>query len=183
VAPVNEWGLTRPAFVRLLGWLDADAAAAAKKYEDTRRALIKYFESRGCHTPEDHADKTIDRVARRIDDGVELWVEEPARYFYGVAKHVLQEYYRRQSDSWNRALYAADDPETLQRRFDSMGRCLDKLPPEARELLVEYCSAEKRGKEQARLALAERLGISINTLRLRVHRLREQLGRCVRGCM
>jgi hypothetical protein len=34
-----------------------------------------------------------------------------------------------------------------------------------------------------RRALAEKLGVSINTLRLRVHRLREQLVRCVRGRM
>lgn len=183
VAPVNEWGLTRPALDRLLGWLDADAAAAAKKYEQTRRALIKYFESRNCHTPEDHADRTIDRVAKRIDEGVEVWIEEPARYFYGVARHVLQEYYRRQSGSWSRALYVADEPATPQRRFESMGRCLDALPADSRELLIEYCTAEKRGKEQARRVLAERLGVSINTLRLRVHRLREQLMRCVRGCM
>jgi DNA-directed RNA polymerase specialized sigma24 family protein len=169
--------------VRLLRWLDTEPSAAARKYEETRRALIKFFECRGCHTPEEHADKTIDRVAKRIDDGVELWIEEPARYFYGVAKHVLQEYHRRQTDSWSRALYAADDPETLQRRFEAMGRCLETLPPEARDLLIEYCSAEKRGKDQARRAFAERLGISINTLRLRVHRLREHLSRCVRGSM
>jgi RNA polymerase sigma factor (sigma-70 family) len=180
---VNEWALTRPALVRLLGWLDSDPALAAKKYEQIRGALIKFFESRGCHTPEDQADRTIDRVAKRIDGGAELWVEEPARYFYGVAKHVLQEYYRRQSDSWSRALYAADDQETLQRRFEAMGHCLEGLPPESRELLIEYCSAEKRGKEQARRELAERLGISTNTLRLRVHRLREQLARCVRSRM
>ncbi|HEV7766643.1 MAG TPA: hypothetical protein VGQ76_16700 [Thermoanaerobaculia bacterium] len=183
VYAVKEWVLTQPALARLLRWLDTDAADAARKYEETRQALIRYFECRGCHTPEDHADQTIDRVAKRIDEGVELWIEEPARYFYGVAKHVLQEYQRRQSDSWSRALYATDAPETLQRRFDSMGRCLEALPPEARDLLVEYCSAEKRGREQARQALAERLGITINTLRLRVHRLREHLTRCVRGSM
>lgn len=180
---MNDWGLTRPALDRLLGWLDTDAAAAARKYEQTRRALIKYFESRGCHTPEDYADRTIDRVARRVDEGLALSMEEPARYFYGVARHVLQEYYRRQSGSWSRALYVAHDAETLQRRFDAMGRCLDDLPADSRELLIEYCSAPKREKEQVRRALAERLGVSINTLRLRVHRLREQLVRCVRGRM
>ncbi|HEX8409617.1 MAG TPA: hypothetical protein VF883_12175 [Thermoanaerobaculia bacterium] len=180
---MSEWGLTRPALDRLLGWLDTDQAAAAKKYEQTRRALIKYFESRGCHTPEDQADRTIDRVAKRIDEGVELWVAEPAMYFYGVAKRVLQEYYRRQSGSWNRALYVTDNPESQHRRFDCMGRCLEMLPVESRALLVEYCSAEKREKERMRRALAEKLGVSINTLRLRVHRLREQLARCVGGCM
>lgn len=180
---MNEWGLTRPALDRLLGWLDSDKTAAAKKYEQTRRALIKYFESRGCHTPEDLADRTIDRVAKRIDEGIVLWVEHPAMFFYGVAKKVLQEYYRRQSGSWNRALYVPDDAESLHRRYDCMSRCLDTLPAESRAMLTDYCTAEKREKERARRALAEKLGISINTLRLRVHRLREQLARCVRGCM
>lgn len=180
---MNEWGLTRPALDRLLGWLDADKIAAAKKYEQTRRALIKYFESRGCHTPEDQADRTIDRVAKRIDEGAAVWVDEPAMYFYGVAKHVLQEYYRRKSGSWNSALYVPDDAESLHRRFDCMGRCFDALAAESRELLADYCGSEKREKERARRRLAETLGVSLNTLRLRVHRLREQLARCVRGCM
>ena len=181
---MNEWGLTRPALDRLLGWLDADKIAAARKYEHTRRALIKYFESRGCHTPEDLADRTIDRVAKRIDEGVVPWVEEPAMYFYGVAKHVLQEYHRRRSGSWNRALlYVPDDAAAMHRRYDCMSRCLDALAAESRALLVDYCRAEKREKERVRRMLAEKLGVSINTLRLRVHRLREQLARCVRGCM
>lgn len=180
---MNEWGLTRPALDRLLGWLDADKAAAAKKYEHTRRALIRFFESRGCHTPDEQADRTIDRVAKRIDEGANLWVDEPVMYFYGVAKHVLQEYFRRQSGSWQRALYVPDDAESLHRRYDCMGRCLDALPADSRALLVDYCSAEKREKERVRQMLAEKLGVTINTLRLRVHRLREQLARCVRGCM
>jgi DNA-directed RNA polymerase specialized sigma24 family protein len=179
---MSEWALTSHALDRLLGWLDVDHIRAAKKYEQTRRGLIKYFESRGCHTPEDQADRTIDRVARRIDDGIELWVDEPAMYFYGVARHVLQEYYRRSSANWRKPLYIADDAESLHRRYDCMARCLDALPRESREMLVAYCSADKRDKEAARRALAAKLGISINTLRLRVHRLRDQLGRCVRGC-
>ncbi len=178
---MNEWRLTRPALDRLLGWLDSDPSAAATRYEQTRRALIKYFEIRGCHTPEDHADHTIDRVARRIDDGVDVRVDEPARYFYGVARHVLQEYYRRHSGSWNRLLYAASSAEVRHRRWEAMGRCFEALPAESRALLEEYCSAGNRGREQARRDLAERLGISIHTLRLRVHRLREHLARCVRA--
>ena len=179
---MKEWGLTRPALDRLLGWLDSDTNAAAKKYEQTRRALIKFFESRGCHTAEDHADQTIDRVARRIDEGAELWVQ-PAAYFYGVARHVLQEYYRRHSGSFAPLLYAADDAESLHRRYDCMGRCLDALPAESRTLLVDYCGVTGREKEQKRRTLASALGVSLGTLRLRVHRLREQLARCVRGCM
>jgi DNA-directed RNA polymerase specialized sigma24 family protein len=179
---MNEQGLTRLALDRLLGLLDADKTRAAKKYEQTRRALIKYFESRGCHTPEDLADRTIDRVARRVGDGVELWGDEPSLYFYGVARHVLQEYYRRSSANYRKPLYIADDAESLHRRYDCMARCLEALAPEHRELLVEYCSADRRDKEASRRALAAKLGISINTLRLRVHRLRANLARSVRGC-
>lgn len=176
---MSEWGLTRPALDRLLGWLDADTNAAAKKYEQTRRALIRFFENRGCHTPEDQADRTIDRVARRIGEGVEVWVDEPVMYFYGVARRVLQEYQRRQSGSIPRALYVPDDAESLHRRYDCMGRCLESLPAESRALLTEYSTT----RDKARVAIATRMGITLNTLRIRVHRLREQLARCVRGCV
>ena len=64
-----------------------------------------------------------------------------------------------------------------------MGRCLDALPAENRTLLIDYYSAEKRAKEQVRRGLAARLGVTLNTLRLRVHRLREQLVRSVNACM
>ena len=176
---MTETGLTRPALDRLLGWLDADPNAAAKKYEHTRRALIRFFVSRGCHTPEDQTDRTIDRVAKRIGEGVEVWVDEPVMYFYGVARHVLQEYYRRQSGSISHALYVPDDAESLHRRYDCMSRCLDLLPSESRALLTEYSTT----KDKERIAIAARLGITLNTLRIRVHRLREQLSRCVRGCV
>jgi len=180
---MNEWGITRTALDGLLGWLDPDKTAAARKYEQTRRALIRFFETRGCHTAEDQADRTIDRVARRVAEGVELWVDEPAAYFYGVARHVLQEYHRRRHSSSGAALYVPDDAELRHHRYDCMGRCLDALPVESRALLVDYCSVTRREKEQVRRSLADRLGVSLNTLRIRVHRLRENLGRCVRGCV
>jgi DNA-directed RNA polymerase specialized sigma24 family protein len=183
MASMNEWGMTRNALDGLLGWLDADQAAAAKKYEQTRHALIKFFETRGCHTAEEQADQTIDRVARRVAEGVELTVNEPVAYFYGVARHVLQEYHRRPHSSSEAALHVPDDAEARHRRYDCMGRCLDELPLESRALLVAYCSVNKRDKEQVRRSLADKLGVSLNTLRIRVHRLREHLGRCVRGCM
>ena len=180
---MSEWGLTRPVLDRLLGWLDADAERAARKYEQTRRSLIKFFESRGCHTPEEQADRTIDRVARRISEGTVVHASEPAMYFYGVARHVLQEYYRRHSGSVAPLLYVPDDAVTRHRRYECMGRCLDSLPSESRMLMIEYCTVETSRGNELRMAMARRIGITLNTLRIRVHRLREQLERCVQGCM
>ncbi len=179
----NEWRLTQPALDRLLVRLDDDQEAAARKYEDTRRALIKFFASRGCHTPEEQTDRTIDRVAKKIEEGVELCLHEPAMYFYGVARHVLLEYYRRHSASLGPSTFGSDDAETRHRRYECMGRCLDALPSENRTLLIDYYSAEKRIREHVRRGLAARMGITLNTLRLRVHRLREQLVRSVNACM
>jgi hypothetical protein len=143
MAAVKEWGLTRSALDRLLGWLDSDPAAAAKKYEHIRRALIKYFESHGCRTPEDQADSAIDRVARRVDEGVEIGVDEPAMYFFGVARHVLQEYQRRPnaawctaaSNAWNaasthcRRTAARSSPPTAPPERGGTTRSGERLPP------------------------------------------------------
>lgn len=180
---MSEWGLTRSRFDRLLGWLDTDVERAARKYEHTRRSLIKFFESRGCHAAEEQADKTIDRVARRVREGTLIHAPEPVMYFYGVARHVLQEYYRRPSATTPPLLYVPDDPASRHRRIECMGRCLDTLPAESRVLMTEYCTVDKSRAKELRTAMARRMGMTLNTLRIRVHRIRQQLERCVRGCM
>ncbi|HEX9984264.1 MAG TPA: hypothetical protein VGF69_13435 [Thermoanaerobaculia bacterium] len=180
---MNEWMLTGHAFDRLLGFLHTDGIEAARRYEQTRRALIKFFESRGCHTPEEQADKTIDRVAKKVEQGMDAYAGEPVLYFYGVARHVLQEYYRRRSGSLAPLLYIPDDSDHAHRRMECMTRCFEALPEESRSMIVEYCTFEPKRRNELRQRMASRLGISLNTLRIRVHRLRDQLDRCVRGCV
>ncbi|HEX7150357.1 MAG TPA: hypothetical protein VF618_02640 [Thermoanaerobaculia bacterium] len=180
---MNEWKLTGDAFDRLLGFLHADSNQAARHYEQTRRALIKFFESRGCHTPEEQADKTIDRVAKKVEEGMDSYIGEPVLYFYGVARHVLQEYFRRRSGSMAPLLYVPDDGEHAHRRMECMTRCFEALPHDSRSMIVEYCTVDSKRRNELRQRMALRLGISLNTLRIRVHRLREQLDRCVRGCV
>ena len=88
----KDWVLTKEALDKLLACLDQNREQAASRYEIIRRKLMKYFECRGCCSPEDLADETINRVARRIYEGKEIWTSEPANYFYGVARNVLKEY-------------------------------------------------------------------------------------------
>ena len=84
--------MTREALDKLLGCLDKNREQAAGRYEIIRRKLMKYFECRRCCSPEDLADETINRVARKILEGKEIWTSDPANYFYGVARNVLKEY-------------------------------------------------------------------------------------------
>jgi len=49
-------------------------------------------------------------------------------------------------------------------------------------LIMVYYALEKRDKIEARKALAERFGISINNLRVRLYRIRAGLEKCIREC-
>jgi DNA-directed RNA polymerase specialized sigma24 family protein len=176
--------MTREAFDLLLRKLDRDAERAAEMYEHIRSSLIKFFESRGCLTPEDETDETIDRVARRVSEGVDIQTDNSFLYFYGVALRVLQEYQRRRQRERTTVLPPAP-PEAaeLEQRLECMERCLSKLPAESRELVVRYAQMSKRTRVEDRLKLAERMNISLNTLRIRVHRIREGLETCVKRCL
>src|SRR5262249_34915539 len=65
----KEWELTPEAFSKLLAELTPDPEVAGEKYEDLRGQLIKFFEWRGLLFPDQHADETLNRVARKIDEG------------------------------------------------------------------------------------------------------------------
>ena len=181
--PVNEWTLTQEAFDRLMEWLDPDTAAAARKYEQTRRSLLKFFECRRCVSAEEQVDRVIDRVARRVSEGVEVYAANPFLYFHGVALNVFQEYLRKQRVPMDVPVPDAEDSARMQQRLECMERCLDGVPAETRQMMVDYCTVDKASKKRTREVLAERLGMSVNSLRIRVHRVREQLERCVTVCL
>ena len=85
----KDWTLTKEAFERLLSSLDARRDRAGEKYESVRRKLTEFFEARGSLSPADHADETINRVARKLEEGEN--VQDLSRYFYGVARLLLKE--------------------------------------------------------------------------------------------
>src|SRR5215813_12124049 len=83
-------------FDGLLSWLDSDRTVAADKYLRIRSRLIAILTRKGCWEPEDVVDETFDRVARRVEGIRETYKGDPAAYFGGVARHVFQEWRRRQ---------------------------------------------------------------------------------------
>ena len=83
--------LSREAFERLLDFLDSDRELASEKYRELHRRLTALFEWRSCSSPEELADETFNRVARKLAEGLEIRTEEPIRYLRGVAFNIIRE--------------------------------------------------------------------------------------------
>jgi DNA-directed RNA polymerase specialized sigma24 family protein len=181
------WTLTQEAFDKLLVTLGGDRDSGSEKYLEIRNNLTRFFEWRGCSFPEDHADETINRVAKKIDEGEEL--QNPAGYAMGVARLVLLEILKgrqREQSALNEVAAAGDvyvEPDEGEDRLECLRKCLQTLPPENRELILQYYQGEKGEKIQNRKKLLERLGVPVNTLRMRALRLRERLQSCVDECL
>jgi RNA polymerase sigma factor (sigma-70 family) len=180
-SPKREWELTPELFQEFLAWLDASPEQAGQRYEDIRRRLIKIFTCRGCTTPEDLADETINRVIRRVPEIAKTYVGDPALYFYGVAHNVFLEYCRRKPDPQPPPV--PDPPPQAEREYACLEECMEHLPSHSRELVLQYYQEEKHAKIDLRKQLAERLGIPLNALRIRACRIRMNLHECVFQCL
>lgn len=193
------WSLTEEAFKSLLAQLDSDTEAAAERYEIIRAEIIKLFECRGCASPLDLADETINRVARRIIEGQEIPPGSIEAYFYGVARNVMREHLRNPEREWTSietlppSDHPAEDPEktdderlerySLERRLECLDSCVEKLSPETRDLAISYYRGREKTRIENRQQMALSLGIPLNTLRIRIHRIRERLETCLFNCL
>ena len=191
-APVGGWTLTREAFRKLLDFLDSDPERAADAYETIRRKLTRLFEWRGCYNPDDLVDETINRVARKVDQGEKILTQEPYHYFCGVARFVFHEVIRRQQrersaveqERWSLATQAGSEVDfEAELRMKCLQQGLQSLPQEHGELILRYYQGEKSKKIANRRELAAELGIQLNALRIRAHRIRQKLESRVRKCL
>ena len=69
--------LTQDSFDGLLASLADDQEKAGQKYLEIRRNLVRLFEWRGCATPDEYADETMNRCARKIAEGAEIRTLSP----------------------------------------------------------------------------------------------------------
>ena len=181
-----ERGLSADGLARLLARLDPDRERAGALYEGLRRTLVKFFDWRGSWSPEEGADETLDRLSRKLEAGEP--VEDPRSYAHGIARLVLLEQWRRpaaratQADEQELASIPTPDPAEEGALSACLQRCLEDLPPEGRELILEYYSDDGRAKIDRRRRLAEAHGLSENALRSRVQRLRDRLEECIGRC-
>jgi len=182
VTETSGRGLTPQGFEALLSMLHPDREKAGEVYEGIRRRLVRLFEWRGCARSEELADETFNRVARKSAEGLTLQRSDPYAYFCGVAHHVFQEVVRREaretkaleSGDWTSSDTVEDQPDY---RLDHLRACLDTLEPDQRRLLLRYHQEDQRIK--SRKSLCDEIGIPMNALRIRVHRLRRRVEACV----
>ena len=183
----SEWVLTQAAFDGFLATLDRDREKAGEKYEYIRLKLLKYFQWCGSDVPDIDADETINRVMRRIYEGQDVY--NLTGYIYGVAKLVraesLKHRNRRQTlDEGSIIELSSMGVEVEVTNYqECLERCLGRLSNEDREVITEYYRYKKTEKIDCRKRLAARLGISLSTLRVKMHRQRMNLEACVEKCL
>jgi len=140
--------------------------------------LRRFFEWNRCSSPEDLAQDTVLRGLRRLAEGEENYAENPQSYFLGIARNVLREEWKKprieqapEQDCPDRR----DQLAALQWRI-LLRECLCRLTRRERDLIVGYILD---GAEDA----AKQFGITQNAVRIRVSRIRDKIGRSLRGPM
>ena len=178
--------ITAEGLARLLARLNADVEQAGQEYQRLRRALVKFFDWRGAPAPDECADETIDRLARKLDEAA---VDDVRNYAHGIARLVLLERRRQPvlaSFDGNAAVTSApvaQASDERERLHDCFEQCLAAIPGDGRSLVLSYYEGERVAKIANRRRLGAALGLSENALRSRVQRLRDRLEQCVRACV
>lgn len=174
--------VTRERFEGFLVWLSPDRDRAGDAYERLRFRLCTFFSQRRCSFADELADETINRVIIKIEDES---IENKMAYCYGVARNVYRESLRKDRPHLDidEVIVAAPEPEEPSFSNDCLDKCLGKLAPDTRELLLEYFSEARRQKIELRRRISERLKTTQTALRMRVMRTKQELKICVQQCM
>jgi RNA polymerase sigma-70 factor (ECF subfamily) len=161
----------------LLVWLDSDRARAEEAYLHLRSALIQYFAKRRCLDPENLADEAISRVIARIDKGVEIKAADPSHYVFGVARRVYSEYVRMEirNQRIQRDIVALLTRSIRDNSDLCLEECLSRLSDDEREMLERWFLDEDDRMEVE-------MGVSRNSVRIRVHRIKKRFEKCYDDC-
>ena len=185
--------ITQEKFDDLLSWLDPEREQAGTKYEEIRRSLIRIFAWRGCRDAEGLADRVINIVADKVGELKGNYEGDPAVYFYAVANMIVKECQREAQaqvplgdfDIPANAppLILEDGEENSEQEYECLLKCLETLTPDKRTLILSYYREEKQAKIDHRKELASQYGIDPNALRVRAHRIRAALEKCIESCL
>ena len=181
---MKQWTLSQSSFDRFLANLDSDRDRAGQKYEALRNRLVKFFEWRACRFADDLADETLDRVARKVDKGEQI--NDYINYSFGVARLLYLEAVKKQVKQQAVIIemplmnnfHEEEDPQ-----LNCLETCLQKLSENNRTMILHYYHNDKQAKIDYRKKLAEKLGLSLNALRIKALRVRGKLEECVFKCL
>jgi DNA-directed RNA polymerase specialized sigma24 family protein len=158
---------------QLLALLDPDPVRAEQKCKALWQRMVFYFRKNGACSPEDLAQEVFARAKSRIVGGQSVYAAQPESYFFGIARNVLREEWKRAKTA---SIALPEDAEEL------LGSC-EHVKME-RRLLLESCLQKLESDERAfvetyihegpvRTALVA--GVSSNAASIRFHRLTVKL--------
>ena len=177
-------------FEEILVWLNPDRDVAATMYVQLRHDLAKLFLWGRCADPEGMTDEVFDRVAKKVHDVRPTYEGDPRLYSRAVANNLIKENHKKIKSQLS--LEGIDLPgqqvtdvedEIVADTEDCLQLCLQKLASDKRELILAYYAKEKQAKIDHRNELAQKFGITVETLRVRVFRIRESLSACIERCL
>jgi RNA polymerase sigma factor (sigma-70 family) len=173
----------------ILTWFDSDRDIAAGAYLQLRADLTRLFDCRLCADPDGLTDEVLDRVARKVHAVKPIYVGDPRHYFRAIANNLIKEEHKRLGSVVSLSFdpLAPEQDQASEKQAadleDCLRWCLQKLRSDKRDLILNYYSKDKQAKIDYRYEMAEQMGISIVTLRVRVHRIRERLRRSMLRCL
>ena len=180
--------LTADAFDELLRRFHPERECAGAEYEALRRRLLRFFEVRGSESPEEDADETLNRLARKVVEGEQIQRLWP--FALAIARFVNREGRRRRwivGNAQRLLRYGTCEPAAVaveeERRARCWQRCLSRLSPPKRELLEAYYQVTGSPTGERREALATERGLSVNGLRIQVFRIKASLRSCAARCV
>ena len=185
----RDFAIPPESFDEILAWFNPDREMAAAMYVQLRHDLAKTFLWRQCSDPEGMTDEVFDRVAKKIREVRPTYKGDPRLYFRAVANNLVKENFKR-----IKTQIALDDVDLTKRQIsqtevadveveECLQLCLQDLSADKRELILAYYAKEKQAKIDHRRALAQQFGISVETLRVRTHRICLSLEQCIERCL
>jgi len=187
-ASQDKWTLTQQSLEKLLANFNSDRDKAGEIYVNVRLKLLRYFERNGVKDAERYVDVTLDRVMRRLDEG-EI-IAKIMAFIYTVASYVRMEAWNEEKQLREVENEMIQTTQTVQPepviespRQLCLDQCLADLPVESQKLIHDYYSGEGSARIRLRRRMAKALGIEMNALRIRVHRIRLGLETCVKKCV
>ena len=145
------------AFERLLVALGEDREAAGDRYLELRGQLADYFAWQGSEFPDELADETLNRLARKLAEGEPI--QSPSRFAFGIARMVAREDRRSRATRENALRKVRQIDTGIVREPAGMAavwECLAALDAESRSLITSYYA------EDDRESLARQFGLSLN---------------------
>jgi DNA-directed RNA polymerase specialized sigma24 family protein len=173
----------RDRWEKLLAFLEAThPRCAGTAYEALRGKLVRFFRFKGSTQPEELADVTFDRMARKLVNEPDIQIPNPTNYMMGVARLVWLETIKRESSQrikLNNYNATGDEDDSHAREQEQnmaiLERVLAELDPEERDLLLRYYRGLGQDRIQGRQSMLREMGIKSGLLRARIHRLRLRL--------